>query len=365
MPTTTFRDTRPFTFLTSGLAAVVFAAGTTLLSGEVHAAQTLTYATNTSPTGLRGEAEQGFIDALASVSGGELKVVPYWGASVLKGDETLGGVKNGVADMGFINLNYYPNQLLLNGAFQLFPEGPGSYAGKMQAYHDIYDQVPALREEFSRQGQKIVYLYPYLPYAGVFNEPVTSFEDFEGLRIRASSQWVLNLLGGLGATPVSVPWSDTYQSLQSGAIDGVFTNYDSLSRTGMDEVAPNILTTQRLWVASPMVITLNQQKWASLSEQEKAWFQEAAAKAEQTFGDYYANEFDRISTQQQDAGYTVTAASEEDIERFASLPAVDDNRRIWIESAEEAGADHPGDIIEQMQTIIDASSEVNSEASGS
>lgn len=324
--------------------------------GSAQAAETLTYATNTAPTGLRGEAEKGFIDALTEVSGGELEVVPYWGASVLKGDETLGGVKNGVADMGFININYYPNQLLLNGAFQLFPEGPESYEGKMGAYHDIYDKVPQLGEEFTRQGQHIVYLYPYLPYAGVFNEPVTSFADFEGKRVRASSQWMLNLLGGLGATPVSVPWSDTYQSLQSGAIDGVFTNYDSLSRTGMDEVAPHILTTQRLWVAVPMIITINQQKWDAMSDEEKGWFEQAAKQAEKSFGEYYASEFDRIVQQEKDAGYTVTAATAEDVDHFASLPAVDANRQTWIDSAKDAGASDPASIIDQMQAIIDAQS---------
>lgn len=323
-------------------------------AGIAQAAETLTYATNTAPTGLRGAAEQGFIDALNEVSGGELEVVPYWGASVLKGDETLNGVKNGVADMGYININYYPNQLLLNGAFQLFPEGPENYAGQMAVYHEIYEQVPALEGEFTKQGQHIVYIYPYLPYAGVFRENVTSLSDFKGKRVRASSQWMLNMLGGLGATPVSVPWSDTYQSLQSGAIDGVFTNYDSLNRTGMDEVAPHVLTAKRLWLAVPMIITVNQQKWDAMSAEEQGWFEQAAEKAEKTFGKYYANEFERIVEAEKSAGYTVTAATSEDIDHFVSLPAVADNRRTWIQSAEQAGASDPAAIIERMQAIIDA-----------
>ncbi len=302
---------------------------------------------------MRGEAEQGFLDALVDISDGELQVVPYWGASVLNGDETLNGVESGVADMGFININYYPNQLLLNSAFQLFPLGPETFNGKMSAYHTIYDEVAPLREEFAQYGQRIVYLYPYLPYAGVFNESVTSFDDFEGLRIRASSQWMLNLLADLDATPVSVPWSDTYQSLQSGAIDGVFTNYDSLSRTGMDAIAPNIFTTQRLWIGTPMVITINQNIWNSLSEQERSWFSEAAQQAEQVFGRYYANEFERIAEKQRDAGYTVTAASTEEVDRFAELPAIERNRELWIDSAEQAGAEEPGAILDQMKTLID------------
>ncbi|OLO03608.1 TRAP transporter substrate-binding protein [Salinicola socius] len=328
-------------------------AGLAATPGAVTAAETLTYATNTAPNGLRGAAEKGFLDALNEVSGGEIEVVPYWGASVMQGDEILGGVSNGVADMGYININYYPNRLLLNGAFQLFPAGPENYADIMSVYHAVDDRVPELSEEFARQGQHIIYIYPYLPYAGVFREPVTSFDDFRGKRVRASSQWMLNLLGDLGATPVSVPWSDTYQSLQSGAIDGVFTNYDSLNRTGMDEVAPNILTSRRLWLAVPMILTINQRKWDAMSEEMRGWFEQAAAQAEKTFGEYYANEFDRIVEVQKEAGYTVTAASADDIEKFVSLPAVETNRQSWIQSAEDAGAEDPARIIEEMKTIID------------
>lgn len=117
--------------LTLGVAAVVVP--------STAAAETLTYATNTAPNGLRGTAEKGFLDALSEVSGGEIEVVPYWGASVMQGDEILGGVSNGVTDMGYININYYPNRLLLNGAFQLFPEGPENYADIMSVYHAVYD----------------------------------------------------------------------------------------------------------------------------------------------------------------------------------------------------------------------------------
>ncbi|WP_249977815.1 TRAP transporter substrate-binding protein [Vreelandella olivaria] len=338
---------------------LTFGASLAMMPGTTAAAETLTYATNTAPNGLRGAAEQGFLDALSEVSAGGIEIVPYWGGSVMQGDEILGGVRNGVADIGFININYYPNQLFLNGAFQLFPAGPENYSDIMSVYHAIYDQVPELREEFARQGQKIVYIYPFLPYSGVFREPVMSLDDFRGKRIRASSQWMLNLLGDLGATPVSVPWSDTYQSLQSGAIDGVFTNYDSLNRTGMDEVAPNILTTRRLWLAIPMILTVNQSKWEAMSAEMQGWFEQAAAQAGQTFGEYYANEFDRIVEIQEAAGYTVTAASDEDIERFISLPAVERNRQTWLQSAEAAGVENPAQIIEKIEAIINDDSSVS------
>lgn len=356
MPFITYNFRQHFHLAPVAAMSLTIASSIAIVPSSVSAAETLTYATNTAPSGLRGAAEKGFIDTLNEVSGGEIEVVPYWGSSVMKGDEILGGVKNGVTDMGYINMNYYPNQLLLNSAFQIFPEGPDNYADIMSTYHSIYEQIPELRDEFDKQGQHIVYMYPYLPYAGVFRDPVTSLDDFEDKRIRAPSQWVLSLLGSAGATPVSVPWNDTYQSLQSGAIDGVFTNYDSLSRMGMDEIAPNILTTRRLWLAVPMIITINQSKWDAMSEETQGWFEQAAVRAEKTFGEYYANEFDRIVNAQKAAGYTVTAATDEDIDKFVSLPAVKDNRETWIQSSKSAGIENPERIIEKMEVVIDNAS---------
>ena len=82
---------------------------------------TLTYATNTAPTGLRGVAEKMFVDEIEKQTNGEVKVRAFWGESLLKGKEILKGVQDGVADMGHVNINYYPKRLLLNSGIMLFP----------------------------------------------------------------------------------------------------------------------------------------------------------------------------------------------------------------------------------------------------
>lgn len=333
------------------------ALATAALAAAPASAETFTFATNTAVSGLRGEAEKGFVDALTEVSNGEAEVVPYWGGSLLKGDEILDGVKNGIADIGFININYYPTRLLLNSAFQLFPEGPADYDTKMELYKKIYAEMPALDAEFEKQGQKIIYAYTYLPYTFVSRDKLTGIDDLKGKRVRASSRWLLNLLDGMEATPVSVPWSDTYQALQSGAIDGVMTNYDSINRVGMDEIAPNILATRELWVAVPILLTMNLDKWNSLSPEMKGYVEKAREVATERFSKYYSTSFDGIVKAEKEAGYNVTIASRDEIDHVINLQAVKDNEKVWIDQAKEKGFDNPEQMLEKMGSVINSSLE--------
>jgi TRAP-type C4-dicarboxylate transport system substrate-binding protein len=329
--------------------------GAVLLDVSPAQALTLTYATYTASKGLRGHAEKGFIDALEKVSHGKIKVVPYWGGSILKGDEILDGVKNGVADMGIVNINYYPNKLILNSVFQMFPVGPDDYHKKMDIYEKIYKNIPALTNEFTKSNQRIVYRYTVLPISAVFRKPIESIKDFKGRRVRAPSEWMLNMLAGLGAIPVSIPWSDVYQSLQTGAIDGVFTNLDSMHRIGLDQIAPHIFVTRKLWTSVPYSITINENKWNSLPKNIKQMFKKASKLASKKFAKYYKSRFKGILNEERKSGDQVVFATDKDIRYYKSLQAVKINRKKWVKQAANLGADHPKMILDKVTKILNSS----------
>lgn len=332
-------------------AALLAATATGAIAQDV----TISFATNTAPNNMRGDAEAIFLEELEKASGGEISVIPYWGASLMEGREILGGVRDGVADMGFVNINYYPNQLLLNSAYNLFPKGPSEYENIAWAFDQMYERIPELNQEFTDRNQRIVYKYGVTPYAGVFKSPVNSLEDIEGLRVRAASRWYLNLLDGAGATPVSMPWGDLYQALQTGSIDGVFTNIDGIHRASLDEAAPNVFFMPDLWLAIPFIITINEDKWQSLTDEQRAAFATAADNARGRFSEVWAGTIDRILEEQEEAGYTIVMASDEDVETFTNLPEVKTNQEMWAAEARKAGAESPEAILEQFDEVISGS----------
>ena len=340
---------------TNSLLTVALAAATAMVFAVpvAQAKITLTYATNTAPTGLRGIAEKMFVEEIEKQTNGEVKVRPFWGESLLKGKEILKGVQDGVADMGQVNVNYYPKRLLLNSGLMLFPEGPVKYENKQWVYKQFYEQIPEMANEYAKYKQQIVYIYSVNPFAGTFTTPIDSMADFKGKRIRASSRWYLSLLEGLGATPVSIPWGDCYMALQTKAVDSVFTNSDSIHRVKLDEVAPYLYYFEELWIGTPYLVTINTKKWNSLSEDVRKGIEKAARISEEKFAVAYKTIFDDIVAEQKKLGYTVKFATKDEIAAFVSLPEVAKNKQTWLEEAKELGATNPETVLEKIQAIID------------
>jgi len=291
---------------------------------------TLTYATNTAPVGLRGMAEQAFVEEVERLGNGKINVEVFWKQSYLKDKEILEGVKDGTVDMGHVNINYYPGRLVVNGAITLMQQGPTQYANRMWAYDTIYDDIPQLNAEFEKFHQKIVYTYSVLPIAGAFTQPVSSLDDFKNRRVRASSRWLLKILEGAGAIPVNLPWADTYMALKTNALEGIYTNIDAIHRVKLDEVAPHLLVFREFWNPVPFHVTINLDSWNRLPEDVQEIIRTASANSKRLFAARYETMLDDIVSAQKKAGYQVAFAKREDIDTWLKLPEIQTVKELWV-----------------------------------
>ena len=312
----------------------------------------LTLADNTPPTGLRGEAVKLFLEEIEKHTNGRVQIDVFWAESLLKGKEILKGVKDGIVDIGFINTAYYPGQLVVNGSIVTFPRGPVQYDYIFEVNTRIIEEIPEFKLELQESNQKLLYYYPSTPMSVACREPITSFEDFKGKRIRAPGRWFLVQVEGTGATPVSIPWGDTYMALQVGTIDGVYTGLESIHRAKLEEVAPNIFTMKELWGATIFYYTINIDKFNSLPEDIQSQLVEAGQAASLRFGELYDAEWERVINEQKESGYTITAASPEDIEKWMAMPVIDQMKEDWIKLAKESGIKNPEQIVEKVNRII-------------
>jgi len=312
----------------------------------------LTLADSTAPVGLRGNGVKLFLEEVEKYTNGKVKINVYWGESLLKAKEILKGVKEGVVDMGYINPNYYPKQLLVIGSFAIHPRGPVKFSNAYKAIEKCFEEIPELNQELESLNQKVLYINTVLPIAIVSTKPFISFEDFKDKRIRAASKWYLAQLKGAGAIPVSIPWGDCYMALQTGTIDGVYTNLDGAHRTKLDEPASNIFTMREIWVATAMLYTINIDKWNSLPVDIQEQLLEAGRSASLRFSELYDAEWDKIVNEQKELGYKVTAASSEDIQKWMSMPVIDQMKEDWIKEAKENGIENAKEIVERTSEIF-------------
>jgi TRAP-type C4-dicarboxylate transport system substrate-binding protein len=313
---------------------------------------TLSYAESGPPSGLGGAFVNIMKEEIEKATDNKVTIEVFWQGSLLKGKEILDGVKNGMVDMGYVLPAYYPKQLFVHNAFALFPQGPTNFKNIVSAITRSSEALPQFAEELAQWNQKVLYMRFMLPMALSATRPVENIGDFKGMKIRASSTAYLKALQGAGANPVSVPWGDCYMALQTGTVDGVFTNYDGIHATKIYEPGKHIFTTRQLWIPMPIFVTINDNSWQKLPEETRGKLLQAQEPIMVRFAELFEKEWERIVEEQEKAGCTIVQASDEDIDDFVSLQAWDDLRNEWATEAPSMGIQDPKEFLATLGKII-------------
>lgn len=92
----------------------------------------------------------------------------------------------------------------------------------MDAYRDVFDR--RMQEKFRA---KVLTLWPFGPQVFFCNKPIKSVADFKGLKIRSFTPTMSAMLQNLGATPVTLSFSEVYSALGNGVVDCGVTSANS------------------------------------------------------------------------------------------------------------------------------------------
>lgn len=312
---------------------------------------TLTLAEYDTPTGMAGQHVRIIQEEVAKKTNGRVEIEIYWGGSLLTGKEILRGIADGVADIGHVTPNYYPNQLPMNGVYAVIPQGPSEYINVVWVYNTCMEQIPGLKAEFMANNQIPIYIYAVLPKSITSTEPIACLEDYKNKKIRASNRWALSMLEAAGAVPVSLAWKDCYMALQTGTVDAVYTNLDAIHRVKLDEVAPHIFSCRQLWSGSQFVYTVNLNTWNKLPEDIQGKIMDAMKAVSIRYGELYDKEWDKCIAEQKEMGCTVNAMTLEDAEKFANMPVVEELQAQWVKENEDRGVKNASEILKQIKEI--------------
>ncbi len=89
----------------------------------------------------------------------------------------------------------------------------------------------------------------------VTKSPFKTPEDLKGRRIRTAGAPVWQeTIRSLGATPVALPWMETYPALQQGVIDGAEAQHPATYSTKLHEVAKHITLTNHILLMNGLVV---------------------------------------------------------------------------------------------------------------
>ena len=183
---------------------------------------------------------------LDKCSGGNFTMKLFYGEQLSKSKENLDGIKLGAFEAATFCAAYHPGKNAPLNVLDL-PFLPLANFDVMRKAHDAIYNHPASAKALAKWNAHIYMsnILPQYEYMGRGKVP-QSVKDFSGKRLRA--------LGGMGraakligATPSTMPASETYTALQRGTVDAIgFPDSYTFSAYKLDEIADWVTTNMSL-----------------------------------------------------------------------------------------------------------------------
>jgi TRAP-type transport system periplasmic protein len=188
----------------------------------------LKYADQNAETGWVGaEAANPWLDMVEQTTGNRVEIERYFGQTLMTGADTWEGLKAGIADLAWVMHQYTQGVTPLAEVLTLpfMPYDSGELGGYVM--WTLYEEFPSIAQQFSENHP--VCLWTSSPfYLLTTKKPVRTPEDLKGMKIRTLGGPPTAMMEAIGAAPVGMPMPETYQALQTGVLDGVLTNWESL-----------------------------------------------------------------------------------------------------------------------------------------
>jgi TRAP-type C4-dicarboxylate transport system substrate-binding protein len=165
----------------------------------------------------------------------------------------------GVVDIGTSLLAYSPGRLPLSEVLQQ-PLGyrNGYQATKLgNAYYRKFKP-----KEFD--DVKVMFLHGAAPGFIFTKNPVKSTADVKGLRIKANAENA-DIVRNLGASPVTMPVTETYDALSRGVVDGALFPVEALQGFKIAEVVKTVIENYGISYMTSMWVAMNKDKWNAIS----------------------------------------------------------------------------------------------------
>ena len=166
------------------------------------------------------------------------------------------------------------------------------------------------------------------------NSPLRSPDDFLGLKMRIQSSKVLEAqMNALGAVPQVMAFSEVYQALQTGVVDGTENPPSNMYTQKMNEVQKHASVTNHGYLGYAVIV--NKQFWDGLPEDVRAGLEKALAESTDNDNSIAKEENDNALAAMKAAGTTEfhDLTDEERAVLVAALAPVHD------EMAERIGAE--------------------------
>lgn len=211
-----------------------------------------------------------FAEKVAELSGGEVTIKIFPGGQLGGPKQAYDIIANGITDIGFFIPSYetarFPRSSVMELPF-LFETG----AQQTKVAYELFDKY------FADDFKEVKILWIYSSGPGVFMtnpKPVLTVEDLKGVKMRAPNALMTQCFKIMGANPVGMPITEVNISLEKGIIDGLLTPINAIDDFRLYDLVKYVSKSNMY--ATIMMVGMNKQAFASLSDKGKKAIEDAA-----------------------------------------------------------------------------------------
>lgn len=290
-----------------------------MFSGSVFAAD-YNWAIQTS--GAAGDDVTRFLNQyakwVAEDTNGRINISIMPADSVVKYTETLDAVGANILQGDVTDPSYFAGK---DPAFSLIGNMVGAWSDPSQLFDmmatgggfEIFDKL------LNQYNVKLLAVACTGVEAFVSKVPIRKVADLKGVKLRAPQGMVNNVFTAVGATPVNLPGSEVYTSLEKGVIDASdYTVFATNQAQGMNDIA-RFPIYPGFHSMPTMQMTLNLDVWNSLPEDLRKIVQKNAIR----FRDYMIEEHhkldDKAVAEAKAKGIEVVSWPSEEVAKFREI----------------------------------------------
>ena len=208
-------------------------------------------------------------NAISEESNGQLKFNYYPGGSMFGATEIPDAVKDGAADICWSTTAFFGGLFPISEFMNLPANGVTCARMGTAVYNTMLQEIPECAAELEDWHVLAAHACTYAPICTT-SKKIETPADFQGLQIRAAGTIPTMYINALGATAVTMPTSDVYESLSKNVIQGMANDWHNIDCFKLYETIDYCLDTPVNETAC--FVLMNQAKYDSLPDDLKAIF---------------------------------------------------------------------------------------------
>ncbi len=200
-----------------------------------------------------------YADEVKALTNGRVQITLYPGGALGGAKEQWDMAVGGIADISFFMPGYTPGRFPLTSVFDLPLIGGGTCTINTAIAQGVFEDY--LEQEYKDAKM----LFFFVSEAFTFHtskKKIETMADMKGLKIRGAGAVQSAFIKDLGGTPVTLPITEVYTSMEKGVLDGVFTAFTAMVSYRLFDVSK--YSVQAGLTAAPMAVAMNKKTWNSL-----------------------------------------------------------------------------------------------------